>query len=209
MNEDTGHINLGVFGLGKAGKSSLINSLIFSLTGIYPDDGASPHSETDITGQKEEIKLTDHIHFLNYKGMVKCDTAKREEILSQIKGQPLQNTTNVPVHCAIFICDYRNREGQYEEFMKLLSKDVCSYFGRGIMVGIPNKGDLDDDDNNIKTKMSKTIGIPANHVWIFKNYTRESHKEDVDRSIELLDFILHCLTVVKENQQFRDSQKEN
>ena len=75
-------------------------------------------------------------------------------------------------------------------------------------MGIPNKGDLDDDDNSIKTKMAETIGIPKNHVWIFKNYTLESHEEDVDRSIELLDFILHCLTVAKENQQFRDSQKE-
>ena len=76
------------------------------------------------------------------------------------------------------------------------------------MLGIPNKGDLDDDDDNIKTKMADTIGIPENHVWIFKNYTLESHEEDVERSIELLNFILHCLTVAKENKHFRDIQKE-
>ncbi|XP_030834431.1 uncharacterized protein LOC105436662 [Strongylocentrotus purpuratus] len=100
------------------------------------------------------------------------------------------------------------RKGRYEEFMKLLSDDVISYFGRGIMLGIPNTGDLDDDDDKIKKEMAETIGIPENHVWIFKNYTLESHEEDVDRSIELLDFILHCLTVVKENKQFRNSQKK-
>eukprot|EP00057_Strongylocentrotus_purpuratus_P006276 XP_011660750.1 PREDICTED: uncharacterized protein LOC105436660 [Strongylocentrotus purpuratus] len=92
--------------------------------------------------------------------------------------------------------------------MKLLSDDVISYFGRGIMLGIPNKGDLDDDADTIKSKMSKIIGIPANHVWIFKSYTLKGHKEDVERSIEFLDFILYCLTVAMENQQFRDSQKE-
>ena len=69
---------------------------------------------------------------------------------------------------------------------------------------IPNKCDLDDDDDTIKTKMSKIFGIPEDHVWIFENYTLESHDEDVERSVEFLNFILHCLTVAKENQQFRN-----
>eukprot|EP00057_Strongylocentrotus_purpuratus_P015730 XP_011670204.1 PREDICTED: uncharacterized protein LOC105441090 [Strongylocentrotus purpuratus] len=130
-NEDIDHINVGVFGLGKAGKSSLINSLVFSLTGKYPgeaDSGATTHSEIDSTGQREEIELTDHIHLLNYKGMMKWDTTEREEIVSQIKGQTKNNTPNVPVHCAIFICDYKKRKGRYEGFMKLLANDVSGYF---------------------------------------------------------------------------------
>lgn len=68
---------------------------------------------------------------------------------------------------------------------------------------IPKKGDLDDDKDKIKTKMSKIFVIPEDHVWIFENYTLESHEEDVKRSVEFLNFILHCLTVAKETQQCR------
>eukprot|EP00057_Strongylocentrotus_purpuratus_P017495 XP_011671969.1 PREDICTED: uncharacterized protein LOC105441989 [Strongylocentrotus purpuratus] len=203
-NKGINLINLGVFGLPKAGKSSLINSLIFSLTGAYPgkaDNRATAHKEGDNDPPIEEIELTNHIHLLNYKGIEKYNPTNIKEIFSQMKGH------SIKIHCPIFICDSRNNRKQREEFMKLLSNDVCRYFGKGIVLVIPDKGDLDDDDDNIKTKMANTIGIPKDRVCILDNYTLESHEEDVKRSIEFLDFILHCLTVVEENMQSPHIQK--
>ena len=80
--------------------------------------------------------------------------------------------------------------------------------GRSPMFVVTHKDEL--KDIKLTKGMFTSLGIPPEYIFFFENYTSQSHTEDIEKDIKLLEFLKKALDMCDENIDTIESwKKEN
>ncbi|XP_072165990.1 uncharacterized protein [Diadema setosum] len=198
-------VNLGLFGVMSTGKSAFINSVMFALTGEYHKhaDETTDDLMADgiVTKEKTPYHLTSHITLFDNRGLQTYldDT-------TQYMDQMRYNVSE-RIHCPIHVADARGETATNDlnGFLIKFPEEVEKLCGVKMKYVFTHKTDMESNGRDPRKLFQR---IPEEDMILVENYTHENHEEDVERSTELLKFILSCLERAKCNIESMDRKEK-
>eukprot|EP00057_Strongylocentrotus_purpuratus_P024374 XP_011678848.1 PREDICTED: uncharacterized protein LOC100893534 isoform X4 [Strongylocentrotus purpuratus] len=196
---------LGVFGVTHAGKSSLVRSLKYSLTGDFGTvEVAQSHSIGGVTVIPKPFRLTDHITVVDNRGLKDLDVSCIKDIMDQIRGQSklLEGTVDFP----ILVFDARQPVNALDKFLPDFVKAIRGEFGSHPAIVFTHCDSVGDRMDTIKAQATG-MGALDQKLYFIENFTETPTEPCYERRMKLLRMLETMMACADENLIERDNKK--
>ncbi|XP_071503777.1 uncharacterized protein [Diadema antillarum] len=200
-------VNINLFGQMSAGKSAFINSIFFALKGTYENVAVegSVESGGGQTKQRTHHPLTEFISVQDNRGMQSFDVGELKGIKEEIRGcrsmdaqHKILKDKSQECHAAVLVY-HKTEMGQQEahKFIYQFFEEVKTIHVTSPLLVITH-GDEYPDSNAVLQSVQHIVDN-KNRVLLLANYTEDNHKEDIDKDIQLLQFLWTILRTSDQN----------
>ncbi|XP_072175652.1 uncharacterized protein [Diadema setosum] len=201
-------VNINLFGQMSAGKSAFINSLFFAFKGGTFDDVAAEgtaESGGGHTKQRNHHPLTDYITVQDNRGMQNFDLDELDRIKDEIKGcrsmdteHKIKKDKSQECHAAVLVY-HKTQIGEHEahRFIHHFFQEVKKIHASSPLLVITH-GDEYPDARTVVQNVKNFVG-DQKRILLLANYREDDHNEDVEKDIELLQFLWTTLKTCDQN----------
>ncbi|XP_072175651.1 uncharacterized protein [Diadema setosum] len=202
-------VNINLFGQTSAGKSAFINSLFFALKGGIFDKVADEKTVETTKGVQTRLRnhhpLTDYITVQDNRGMNHFNLHELNRIKDEINGCRSMDTEHKIVkdkseecHAAILIYHKMELcEREANEFINQFFKEVEKIHASSPLLVITHRDEYQNPEA-VVLSVKHFVG-DAKKIFLVENYREESHEEDVEKDIQLLQFLWTTLKTCDQN----------
>ncbi|XP_071503124.1 uncharacterized protein [Diadema antillarum] len=201
-------VNINLFGQMSAGKSAFINSLFFAFKGgIFDNVAAEGTAESGggHTKQRDHHPLTDYITVQDNRGMQNFDLDELDRIKDEINGCRSMDTEHKIVkdkskecHAAILVY-HKTEIGEHEanKFIHHFFQEVKKIHASSPLLVVTHRDEY-PNPRNVVQSVKHFVG-DEKRILLLANYREDSHEEDVEKDIELLQFLWTTLKTCDQN----------
>ncbi|XP_071503102.1 uncharacterized protein [Diadema antillarum] len=198
-------VNINLFGEMSAGKSCLINSLRFALTGKYEtvaEEGHESHGAGK-TRNRFHLKLTENIDLIDTRGVPDFSDRHMERLQQECNGErgldPLtrvKRNEEEECHCAVFVHHDRPSAGNNaKNFIRKFCKMVNENLNTNAVIVITHKREC-ANPKAVRQDMVDFTGITGEkRIWMFENYTGANHVGSPKKDVKYLEFLWSALQI--------------